>query len=296
MALRMEGLTEQADFEGGLQATLGLVPLAVVSRPPAVEWRGLARSRGQHRAACAPRHSTAQQNGLHAHLAEVCPRGGGLAEHGAADAQAGQQQLQHARGLHAELFGGAAQQGRGGRCQGQCGGRGRARGAVRAMLNGRLIAEPQQLVASMAGGQASSLLGRPCISRVLRRQADHQQHPILPELTCSKHPAAIAHLTTTALMPLPCAWEASPCFPSSCPFCSSAAAGCSAPASCCISCRTRMTRGRRKASVLPEPVGAMASSSRPPSRAEAACRWMGVGSVNPLPARLLHSMAATKAS
>ena len=41
-------------------------------------------------------------------------------------------------------------------------------------------------------------------------------------------------------------------------------------------------------SSLPEPVGAMASSSRPASRAVAACRWMGVGSVNPAATRLLR--------
>ena len=54
--------------------------------------------------------------------------------------------------------------------------------------------------------------------------------------------------------------------------------------------RVWMTRGSRKARVLPLPVGAAASSSLRPSSAEMACRWMGVGSANPPSARFLSSL------
>lgn len=45
--------------------------------------------------------------------------------------------------------------------------------------------------------------------------------------------------------------------------------------------RIPIMMGRRKASVLPDPVGAMANTSRPPMMAGMAWRWMGEGSVTP---------------
>ena len=98
----------------------------------------------------------------------------------------------------------------------------------------------------------------------------------------------LAHLTTTALVPLPPGAGAAAAAPSPAASCAAAAAAASSSSCCLLSARTIMMSGSRKPSVLPDPVGATASSSLPASNAVMACRWMGVGSTNPPSARLLR--------